>query len=112
MLVVSAGTNDDPRERLRVLAVRLGRPRSGRARSLRRLADIARPPVGGATYSGLNRVLARADRRNASLVLVDWVGMVRRNPRWLGRDGVHASAAGYRARARAIATAVKTRCAT
>ena len=62
-------------------------------------------------YAGLNRSLARAARRHANLVLVDWVGMVRRHPRWLSDDGVHVSAAGYRARAAAIAAAVKTRCA-
>jgi lysophospholipase L1-like esterase len=36
--------------------------------------------------------------------------MVKRHPRWLTSDGVHASVAGYRARAAAIAAAVKTRC--
>jgi lysophospholipase L1-like esterase len=41
---------------------------------------------------------------------VDWRKMVRRNPGWLSRDGVHVSVAGYRARAVAIAAAVKTRC--
>jgi lysophospholipase L1-like esterase len=36
--------------------------------------------------------------------------MVRRHPTWLSRDGVHVDVDGYRARAAAIAAAVKTRC--
>jgi lysophospholipase L1-like esterase len=34
------------------------------------------------------------------------VRMVRRHPEWLAHDGVHVSAAGYRARAKAVARAV------
>jgi lysophospholipase L1-like esterase len=72
---------------------------------------IRRPPAVGASYDGFNRALARAASRHPQLVLVDWVGMVRRHPTWLSRDGVHVSVEGYRARAAAIAAAVKTRCA-
>ncbi len=111
VLVVSAGTNDDPREVTAfsesvsgVLAA------AGTARCVVWLT-IARPPVGGMPYTGLNRVLSRAAARRSSLVLVDWVGMVRRNPGWLRSDRVHASSAGYRARAKAIARAVTRRCA-
>ena len=112
VLVVSAGTNDDPRELSAfsesvssVLAV------AGRKRCIV-WPTIARPPVGGKAYLGLNRVLARVAARSPNLVLVDWVGMVRRNPGWLGWDRVHASSTGYRARAKAIARAVTRRCAT
>jgi lysophospholipase L1-like esterase len=110
VLVISAGTNDDPR----MVSV-FSRAVSGvvGAAGRRRCVvwpTIARPPTVGASYAGFNRVLARAAGRHASLVLVDWVGMVRRHPRWLSRDGVHVSAEGYRARAAAIATAVKMRC--
>ncbi len=70
-----------------------------------------RPPAFGTTYDGLNRVLRRAAAGHKSVVLVDWVGIVRRHPGWLSRDGVHASDAGYEARAAAIAQAVRTRCA-
>ena len=111
VLVISAGTNDDPR----------GVSRFARAISdiLRAAGEgrcvvwptIRRPPAVGATYDGFNRALARAASRHPQLVLVDWVGMVRRHPAWLSRDGVHVSVAGYRARATAIAAAVKTRCA-
>ena len=110
VVVVSAGTNDDPRG---VSAFSRSVTRvvesAGRARCVV-WSTIARPPAVGATYAGLNRALARAAARHANLVLVDWVGMVRRHPRWLSRDGVHVSADGYRARARAIGVAVTRRC--
>jgi lysophospholipase L1-like esterase len=111
VLVISAGTNDDPR----------GVSTFARAISaiLRAAGDdrcvvwptIRRPSAVGASYDGFNRALGRAASRHPQLVLVDWVGMVRRHPAWLSRDGVHVSVEGYRARAAAIAAAVKTRCA-
>ena len=58
----------------------------------------------------MNRVLTRAAAQHVNLVLVDWARMVRRDSSLLSSDGVHAAAAGYRARAAAIATAVITRC--
>jgi lysophospholipase L1-like esterase len=110
VLVVSAGTNDDPREVAAFsesVSSVLGA--AGKARCVVWLT-IARPPVGGTPYTGLNRVLSRAAARRSSLVLVDWAGMVRRNPGWLRSDRVHATTSGYRARAEAIARAVRRRC--
>lgn len=110
ILVVSAGTNDHPRDAeifARSVATVLGA--AGRTRCVV-WPTIVRPPVGGTTYAGLNRELARAARTHANLVLVDWPGIVRRHPRYLRADGVHATDAGYRARAAAIARAVTTRC--
>jgi hypothetical protein len=110
VVVVSAGTNDDPHDVVvfsRSVADVLATV--GRSRCVV-WPTIVRPAVSGLTYAALNRVLRRAATRRPNLVLVDWVGMVRRNPGWLGHDGVHASSAGYRARARAIGAAVKTRC--
>lgn len=110
VLVVSAGTNDDPREITAFSeSVSSVRAAAGTARCVV-WPTIARPPVGGAPYAGLNRVLSRAAARGSNLVLVDWVGMVRRNPGWLRSDRVHASSAGYGARAKAIARAVMRRC--
>jgi hypothetical protein len=111
VLVVSAGTNDDPRI--------VG----GFRRSVRRVMTaagagrcvvwptIVRPEAVGASYSGLNSALAGLAARHRNLVLVDWVGLVRRNPSWLSPDGVHVSVEGYQARAAAIAGAVRSRCA-
>jgi lysophospholipase L1-like esterase len=110
VLVVSAGTNDHPTEVpdfARAVSTVLGA--AGRRRCVV-WPTIVRPPVGGTTYAGLNAALGRAARRNGRLVLVDWVGLVQKNPRLLRADGVHATAAGYRARAAAIARAVTTRC--
>ena len=110
VLVVSAGTNDDPRIvstfwRAVSSVVRNAGP--GRCVVW---PTIVRPPAVGATYDGLNRALGRVAARNRNLVLVDWVGLVRQHPSWLSPDGVHVSVAGHRARAAAIAAAVRTRC--
>jgi lysophospholipase L1-like esterase len=110
VLVVSVGTNDDPR-----IVSTFWRAVSDivRAAGSDRCVvwpTIARPPAVGASYDGMNRALARIAARHSNLVLVGWVRMVRRHPGWLSRDGVHVSVAGYRARAAAIAAAVKLRC--
>ncbi len=110
VLVVSAGTNDDPRivstfER----AVATILSAAGRARCVV-WPTIARPPAVGTSYRGFNRALVRAATRYPNLVLVGWAWRVRLHPRWLAADGVHVSAEGYRARASAIADAVTTRC--
>jgi lysophospholipase L1-like esterase len=111
VLVVSAGTNDDPRivttfRRAVTRVVELAGP--GRCVVW---PTIVRPPAVGASYDGFNRVLRRVAARHESVVLVDWVGLVRSHPRWLSRDGVHVSPSGYEARASAIARAVRTQCA-
>jgi hypothetical protein len=111
VLVVSAGTNDDPR-----MVSAFWRSVSGVVRvagSSRCVVwpTIARPPAAGASYDGMNGALAQLAARHANLVLVDWRKMVRRHREWLSDDGVHVSVAGYRARAAAIAAAVTTRCA-
>lgn len=69
--------------------------------------NIVRPPVGGVSYSGYNRVIAAAARHNKNFRAVDWVGLVARNRGWLAGDGVHVDATGYRARARATAKQVE-----
>jgi len=110
VLVVSAGTNDDPRivsTFWRAVSSVVTTAGPGRCVVW---PTIVRPPAVGATYDGLNRALARVAARNRNLVLVDWVGMVRRHPSWLSADGVHVGVAGYRARAAAIAAAARTRC--
>jgi lysophospholipase L1-like esterase len=110
VLVVSAGTNDDPR-----IVSTFTRAISGivdAAGGSRCVVwpTIVRPPAVGASYERFNRALRRAADRHPTLVLVDWVGMVRRHPEWLSDDGVHVSVAGYRARAAAIAAAIRARC--
>ena len=105
-LVVSLGTNDDPRAVAGFrAAVRTVLAAAGARRCVVWL-NIARPAARGATYAGYNRALALEAGAHANLRVVDWQRMVRRNPVWLRRDRVHVSADGYRARAAAIADAL------
>ena len=54
----------------------------------------------------VTRVLVAAAARWQSFHVFDWQALARANPRWFGSDGVHPSAAGYRARATALARLV------
>jgi hypothetical protein len=103
---VSLGTNDDPgdvdgfRDSIAdVMKV------AGRTRCVV-WANVVRPPYRGVSYRGYNRLLADESSRRENLRVLNWVRMVRRHPEWLAHDGVHVSAAGYRARAKAVARAV------
>jgi lysophospholipase L1-like esterase len=110
ILVVSAGTNDDPRivsTFARAVSSIVTAAGAGRCVVW---PTIVRPPAVGSSYDGINRALARAAARHRNLVLVDWVHLVAAHRWWLAKDGVHVSAAGYRARAAAIASAVATHC--
>jgi GDSL-like Lipase/Acylhydrolase family len=107
---VSLGTNDDPSQTDAFRAAVGDVMDVAGERRCVVWANIVRPPYGGVGYRGYNRVLAREDERRDNLLVLNWVRMVRRHPEWLADDGVHVSAAGYRARARAVARAVR-RCA-
>jgi lysophospholipase L1-like esterase len=107
VIVVSAGTNDDP---ARVAGfVRIVRETLAVAGPSRCVvwSTIVRPPYRGVSYAGLNRALVALDRRSATLRVLDWAAMAHAHPGWFGRDGVHPSAAGYRARAAAVARLVE-----
>ena len=107
VIVVSAGTNDDP-----------GRV-SGFARVVRETlavagphrcvvwATIVRPPYRGVSYDGYNRALIAIARTHRNLRVLDWAAMARAHPSWFGRDGVHPTMTGYRARAAATARLVR-----
>jgi hypothetical protein len=104
---VSLGTNDDPRQtRAFRAAVREVMRVAGGGRCVV-WANIVRPPYAGVSYRGYNRVLASEDERRDNLLVLNWVRMVRRHPEWLARDRVHVSAAGYAARASAVARLVR-----
>ena len=106
-VAVSLGTNDDPRG---VDSFRGSIRDVIRVAGERRCvawANIVRPPVAGASYAAMNDVLRRQANKRANLVLVDWVKLVRDHPGWLAGDGVHVTADGYRARARAFARALR-----
>lgn len=106
-VVFALGTNDSPgavstfkdalTDALRII---------GKTRCLV-VPNIVRPPVGGRSYAGYNAVIAKLDRRKKNFREVDWAKLVARNRGWLAADGVHVSATGYAARARAIAKQVE-----
>jgi lysophospholipase L1-like esterase len=104
---VSLGTNDDPRsvEAFRA-AIREVMDVAGPRRCVV-WANIVRPPVEGASYTGYNRALAQESGPRENLRVVNWARMVRQNPHWLATDGVHVSAEGYQARATAVARSVR-----
>jgi lysophospholipase L1-like esterase len=104
---VSLGTNDDPRavDGFRKAIADLMKVAGGRRCVV--WANIVRPPYRGVSYRGYNRVLADESSRRNNLRVLNWVRMVRAHPEWLADDGVHVSAAGYRARAKAVARIVR-----
>jgi len=107
VIVVSLGTNDDPRSLGTFRrAIRTTMRVAGRRRCVV-WANVVRPPVGGAGYGGLNRVLAREARRRRNLRIFQWARMARAHRGWFGPDRVHPSGVGYRARARGIARVVR-----
>jgi lysophospholipase L1-like esterase len=105
VLVVSLGTNDDPAATETFSGqVRRVLDAAGPSRCVV-WPNIVRPPYNGVSYSGYNRELAAAALSAPNLILIDWSRMIAGHPEWLASDGVHATPAGYRARARAIAQA-------
>lgn len=110
VVVVSAGTNDDP-GRVSAFAriVRRTLAIAGPSRCVV-WSTIVRPPYQGVSYAGYNRALAAIARRHPNLRVLDWAAMARTHPSWFGRDGVHPSMTGYRARAAAVARLIRERC--
>jgi hypothetical protein len=107
VIVVSLGTNDDPRA---VSSFRAAIRSTMNVAGPRRCVvwvNVVRPPVAGASYAGYNRALAEESRTRENLRVVNWVRMVRENPGWIGGDGVHPNATGYQVRAQAIARSVR-----
>jgi len=106
-IVFALGTNDGPGAVSTFAAAIDGAVAvAGRTRCVV-VPNIVRPPVGGVSYAGYNRVIAAAARSHKNLREVDWAGLVARNRGWLAEDGVHVTAVGYQARARAIARQVE-----
>ena len=72
-------------------------------------ATVVRPAVGGVTYARANQALAELAAENPSVMkLVPWAQQVAAHPEWLGSDGVHATPAGYSARAQMYADAARS----
>jgi hypothetical protein len=106
VLAVSLFTNDDPGN---VAALRTAVRRSTHKAGCAVWATIVRPPVGGRSYAAANRALEELDAElGARLVVVPWAATVARHPDYLAADGVHATPAGYRARATLYANAARS----
>ena len=107
-VVVSLGTNDDPRNvasfrrGIRTVLAAVG---SGRCVVW---PNIVRPRTLGTSYDGYNRALRAEAALHRNLRVIDWVAVVRAHPRWLRSDGVHLTAEGYSARAAAMAQALRS----
>jgi GDSL-like Lipase/Acylhydrolase family len=108
VVVVDLGTNDDPSAVSRFRAdVREVVRVAGPSRCVV-WSTINRPPYNGVSYDGYNATLAVLDARYRNLHVFDWAGLARAHPEWFGPDGVHPTAAGYRARAAGLARVIKS----
>jgi lysophospholipase L1-like esterase len=107
VVVMSLGTNDDPRQ-VEVFRKAITDTMSivGKRRCVV-WVNIVRPPVAGASYAGYNHALAEESKPRKNLRVVNWVRLARANPGWFGEDGVHVTAEGYQVRANAIAKSVR-----
>jgi hypothetical protein len=110
ILAFSLFTNDDP-DNTRALeaAVRTTATRPG---SCVVWSTVVRPPLHGVSYETANtllRGLANDPELALGLQVVDWAAEVAQSPSLVASsDGVHATPAGYRARAQLYAAAIRS----
>jgi hypothetical protein len=108
ILAFSLFTNDDPRSTSGLeSAVRAS---AGRPGGCAVWGTIVAPPVKGVDYGNANQLLrglASDPQLALSLQIVDWSAEVAASPSLLAGDGVHATPAGYRARAELYAAAIR-----
>jgi LPXTG-motif cell wall-anchored protein len=106
-LVVELGTNDSPDQTARFAGyVRHVLQVAGTQRCVV-WVNIHRPPYNGVSYAGFNSALDQIAATSPNLAVVDWNGMVNSGRAKVGADGVHATPAGYQARAEAISQALQ-----
>ena len=107
-LAISLFTNDDPRNvDALAAAVRTSVQRVSPG-GCAIWATIVRPPVGGVSYQAANaRWPSLKGALGNRLQVVPWAEQVGQHPEWVASDGVHATPAGYRARAQMYAQAAK-----
>lgn len=110
ILAFSLFTNDDARDLVALeTAVRLSASRAG-PRGCVVWATVRRPARGRASYARANGLLQRLAAEPGlagRLQLVPWAAYTRHHRGLVGRDGVHATPAGYLARAQLFAQAAR-----
>lgn len=104
VIVFPLGTNDSP-SAPNVLAADLAAAAQLAGNRCVVVATIVRPPVGGVSVAGLNRMVESFAARTGAQV-ADWRSAVGAFPSLVGHDGVHAVGDGYALRASLIAEAV------
>ena len=104
VVVFPLGTNDSPGSPDMLAADLAAAARLAGDRCMV-VATIVRPPVGGVSVAGLNRVVETFASRTGAQV-ADWRAAVAAFPALVGSDGVHANGYGYALRASLIAEAV------
>ena len=108
VIVMSIGGNDDPNN---VSGFRNTVAKTVRIAGPRRCVvwpnHFATKEVNGGTFDGYNAVLEDFEDRNRNFRVVNWAAIARAHPGWMAPDGMHVNAAGYQARARAIAAQVR-----
>jgi lysophospholipase L1-like esterase len=97
MLVLALGTNDGPNDLAvtrRMVSTGLSHVGAGGCMVTYTLFDSHR------AHDRQNRWLRKRSSGARRIALVDWASHLRRHPNLLAGDGVHATASGYRVRAR------------
>ena len=94
VVVFPLGTNDSPANAGGLAASLAAVQRLAGGRCIV-VATIARPPLGGVSAAGLNRVVETFAAQTGAQVM-DWRSAVASEPELLGRDHVHATAAATR----------------
>ena len=106
VVVFDLGTNDNP-SRTASLARTLSTVRDLAGDRCLVVATLSRPPVNGVSVAGMNRTVRDFADATPDVRLVDWQAAVESDPALLASDDVHATPAGYAARARLVAAAIE-----
>ena len=108
-LAVSLFTNDDPRNVEALEAAVRSTVAAVGSEGCAIWATIVRPPLNGVSYQAANgRLLALEAELAPRLVIVPWAEQVAADPALIASDHVHATPAGYQARAVLYAQAVQS----
>lgn len=106
VVLFDLGTNDDPSQTA-ALGRNLATVRDLVADRCLVVSTLERPPLNGVRVDGMNRVVRNFASATPSTQLLEWQAAVGEDPGLLGKDGVHATPAGYAERARLAAATIE-----